>query len=310
MPVSYLTPLISVCIEITLTRPETLLASVPLTIPRLTCMISMPGKWLIVMDVKALFRIEVMNKDQYKKKLRELQIELVRLQRHIIRKNKRVLIVFEGRDASGKDGTIKCITRHLSPRETRVVALGKPTARENDAWYFQRYIAHLPVNGEMVLFNRSWYNRAGVEKVMGYCTAAEYNNFMDTVVDFEQLLVRSGIVIIKYYLNISRKEQENRLIKRRKDPLTQWKTSPVDESALSNWSAYSKAHADMLRRTHSEHAPWTIINANNKKLTHLNVIRDILGRLNLTDRKKNARPDTDIVIPFTETLPMGKMLPG
>src|SRR3970040_2708425 len=169
------------------------------------------------------------SKSEYKKELRHLQIELVKLQRHLISHNHRILIIFEGRDASGKDGVIKRITQHLSPRETRVVALGKPTERENKAWYFQRYVSHLPVEAEMVLFNRSWYNRAGVERVMGYSTEEEYAAFMNTVNDFEDLLIRSGLNLMKYYLDISREEEKQRLTDRRKDPLKQWKISPVDQ---------------------------------------------------------------------------------
>jgi polyphosphate kinase 2 len=250
-----------------------------------------------------------MKQVEYKKELRLLQIELVKLQRHIIQENRRILIIFEGRDASGKDGTIKRIIQHLSPRETRVVALGKPTERENRAWYFQRYVPHLPVDGEMVLFNRSWYNRAGVEKVMGYCNQAEYDNFMDTVNEFEDLLVRSGLVLIKYYLNISRDEQEKRLAERKQDPLTQWKISPVDETALQHWGAYSQAHTDMLRRTHSGHAPWTLVEANHKKQARLNVIRDILHRLECPDQDRDlCIPDPGIIMHYRDALPLEKMI--
>jgi polyphosphate kinase 2 len=250
-----------------------------------------------------------MKQEEYKKELRLLQIELVKLQRHIIRENRRILIIFEGRDASGKDGTIKRIVQHLSPRETRVVALGKPTEREYRAWYFQRYVPHLPVDGEIVLFNRSWYNRAGVEKVMGYCNQAEYDIFMDTVNEFEELLVRSGMFLIKYYLHISRKEQEKRLAERKQDPLTQWKVSPVDESALQHWSAYSKAHTEMLRHSHSEHAPWTLVAADHKKETRLNVIRDILNRLECPEQDPDlCIPDPGIIIPYRDALPLETML--
>lgn len=250
-----------------------------------------------------------MEKAEYKKTLRELQIELVKLQRHIINKDRRILIIFEGRDASGKDGVIKRITRHLSPRETRVVALGKPSERDSRSWYFQRYVPHLPVNGEMVLFNRSWYNRAGVEKVMGYCTPAEYDMFINTVNEFENLLVKSGLILLKYYLNISRKVQKKRLEERRRDPLTQWKSSPVDAAALQHWQAYSKAHLDMLRRTHSESAPWTIVEADHKKKARLNIIRDMLGRLECPDKNPDLGvPDPRIIIPYRNNLPLEKMI--
>jgi polyphosphate kinase 2 len=251
----------------------------------------------------------IMNKADYRKALRELQIELVKLQRHIIGNQQRVLIVFEGRDASGKDGVIKRIIQHLSPRETRVVALGKPSERDGRGWYFQRYVPHLPVDGEMVLFNRSWYNRAGVEKVMGFCTPAEYEMFMGTVNEFEDLLVKSGLTLIKYYLNISRKVQKKRLEDRRQNPLTQWKSSPIDATALQHWRAYSKAHIDMLRRTHSENAPWTIVDADHKKKARLNVIRDILYRLECPGRNPDlAVPDPDVIFPCREALALEKMI--
>ncbi|MEX2354223.1 MAG: polyphosphate kinase 2 [Gammaproteobacteria bacterium] len=250
-----------------------------------------------------------MDKREYKKTLRLLQIELVKLQRHIINENRRVLIIFEGRDASGKDGVIKRIVQHLSPRETRVVALGKPTERENRAWYFQRYVAHLPVDGELVLFNRSWYNRAGVEKVMGYCTPEEYESFMNTVNEFEDLLVRSGITLLKYYLNISRDEQKQRLAERKQSPLTQWKISPVDETALKHWGAYSKAHSEMIQRTHSKTSPWLIIHTDNKKKARLNVIRHILHKLDNPDKDQQlCVPDREIVIPYRESLPLDDII--
>jgi hypothetical protein len=235
-------------------------------------------------------------KFNYKKQLHELQVELVKLQRHIISNNARILILFEGRDAAGKDGLIKRITEHLSPRETRVVALGKPTDMENHSWYFERYVAHLPADAEMVLFNRSWYNRAGVEKVMGFCTPAEYETFMTTVNDFEHLLIKSGVILLKYYLDISRTEQAQRLAERRKDPLTQWKISPLDKIALKHWKDYSAARDEMFVRTHTEQSPWIIVKADNKELTRLNVIRDILHRVERPDKKKRIEhADRNIV---------------
>jgi polyphosphate kinase len=238
-------------------------------------------------------------KSAYKHALRQLQIELVELQRHIINHGLRVLILFEGRDASGKDGLIKVISEHLSPRETRVVALGKPTEREQLSWYFQRYVAHLPVDGEMVLFNRSWYNRAGVEKVMGFCTDAEYETFMRTVDDFERLLINSGVILLKYYLDISRAEQTRRLAARRKDPLTQWKISPIDRSALKHWKDYSAARDAMFMRTHSDLTPWTIVKTDDKEVARLNVIRDILRRVHHPEKKQRARkPDGSVVYQF------------
>ena len=244
-----------------------------------------------------------MNKPEYKKELRRLQIELVKFQRHIIQHNLRILVIFEGRDASGKDGTIKTITEHLSPRETRVVALGKPTERETRAWYFQRYVSHLPLEGEMLLFNRSWYNRAGVEKVMAYCTEREYREFMDTVNDFEDLLIRSGLNVLKYYLDISRDEQRKRLAARRKDPLKQWKISPVDDRALEFWDDYSKTRNAMFKQTSTKSSPWLVVRADHKKTAHLNVIRDILSRVDCPDKDEHLiPPDPDVVRKYHSSL--------
>ena len=240
-----------------------------------------------------------MRKDKYAATLRQLQIELVKLQRHFIACNDKILILLEGRDAAGKDGLIKRMVEHLSPRETRVVALGKPSDRERTAWYFQRYVAHLPVAQELMLFNRSWYNRAGVERVMGFCSDEEYEEFMEAVPSFELMLTRSGVKLLKYYLDIGRDEQKRRLKERRSDPLTQWKTSPIDEQALAKWKAYSEARDEMLARTHSEHAPWTIVRADDKRAARLNVIRDTLSRLHYGGKDaKLARPDRDVVFPY------------
>ncbi|MEY4641805.1 MAG: hypothetical protein RLZZ227_1799 [Pseudomonadota bacterium] len=238
-------------------------------------------------------------KPDYKTELRELQVELVKLQRHVISKGAAILILFEGRDASGKDGTIKRITEHLSPRETRVVALGKPTELETRAWYFQRYVTQLPLRGEIVLLNRSWYNRAGVEKVMGFCSDAEYETFMRTVNDFELLLLNSGIILLKYYLDITRDEQRRRLAERRKSPLTQWKISPIDASAMEHWHDYTVAKEAMLQRTHTAASPWIIVEADDKHATRLNVIRDILQRLDWPKRARRlVAPDPDLVYAF------------
>lgn len=240
-----------------------------------------------------------MRKAKYAANLRRLQIELVKLQRHLIACNDKILVVFEGRDAAGKDGLIKRIVEHLSPRETRVVALGKPSDRERTAWYFQRYVPYLPVAQELVLFNRSWYNRAGVERVMGFCNDEEYEEFMESVPAFELMLTRSGVKLLKYYLDISRDEQKKRLEERRTDPLTRWKTSPIDEQALKKWKAYSAARDAMLRRTHTEHAPWTIVRADDKREARLNVIRDVLSRLHYGDKDaKLARPEREVVFAY------------
>lgn len=236
---------------------------------------------------------------KYKQALRELQIELVKFQRHLIRYDHRILVLFEGRDAAGKDGTIRRITAHLSPRETRVVALGKPSDRDRQSWYFQRFVPHLPVDQEMVLFNRSWYNRAGVERVMGFCTEKEYQAFFDDVVPFEQLLVRSGVQILKYYLDITRDEQARRLKDRRRDPLKQWKTSPIDAAALEHWDDYSEARNEMLMRTHNPISPWFIVQADHKKAARLNVIRHLLSKVDCPDKQEHlAVPDPEIVFEY------------
>jgi polyphosphate kinase 2 len=250
----------------------------------------------------------VNHENDYEAQLRLLQIELVKLQRQIIASGLRLLVIFEGRDTAGKDGTIKCITQHLSPRETRVVALGKPSSREEGEWYFQRYVAELPAAGEFTLFNRSWYNRAGVEKVMGFCTDTQYKQFMSSVNQFEGLLVDAGIQIIKYYLDIDKREQAERLESRKTDPLKQWKTSPIDEQAQHKWNDYSVARDLMLVQTSSEKAPWIVINANSKKHTHLNLIRDLLSRVIYTGKdEKILGIDPQVVMPYP---PLGKQHPN
>ncbi len=238
-------------------------------------------------------------KQAYKDSLHKLQIELVKLQRHFIQCDDKILIIFEGRDAAGKDGTIKRIVQHLSPRETRVVALGKPSDHDRTSWYFQRYAPYLPAAQELVLFNRSWYNRAGVERVMGFCTEAEHEEFMGSVSNFENMLVRSGVKLLKYYLDISKAEQKRRLIDRKTDPLKQWKVSPIDDQAIKHWKAYSLARNEMLARSHTPTAPWTLVRANDKRLARLNIIKDLLDRLHYTGKDKRLiRPDPQIVFAF------------
>ncbi|SNX28704.1 polyphosphate kinase 2, PA0141 family [Polynucleobacter meluiroseus] len=234
----------------------------------------------------------------YEADLRLLQIELVKLQHHIIEKGLRLLVILEGRDTAGKDGTIKCLSEHLSPRDTRIIALNKPSSREEGEWYFQRYVAELPTKGELVFFNRSWYNRAGVEKVMGFCTKSQYQQFMGSVNEFESLIVKSGAQIFKYYLDINKQEQAKRLKDREKDPLKQWKISPIDQQAQKKWHQYSEARDLMLANTSSKAAPWTVINANDKKLTHLNLMRDLLSRVDYPGKnKKLLKVDSKIVLP-------------
>lgn len=240
-----------------------------------------------------------LSKKEYKEQLYKLQVELVKFQRHCIKNEIKVCILFEGRDSAGKDGTIKRFVEHLSPREARVVALGRPLDKENKSWYFQRFVPHLPASEEMVFFNRSWYNRAGVEKVMKFCSKEEYIRFMQEVEDFEHLLVHSGILFFKYYLDISKKEQKKRLRQRREDPLKQWKISSVDEKAQSMWEKYSQARDQMFSKTHFSFAKWTVVKADNKKITRLNVIRNFLGRVEYPDKdEKILLSDPNIVFDY------------
>jgi len=241
--------------------------------------------------------------NDYKSHLEALQIELVKLQRKLIAEDARVLIIVEGRDGAGKDGTIKRLIEHMSPRESRVFAPSKPSDRESSQWYFQRFVPHLPAGDEFVIFNRSWYNRAGVERVMGFCSKADVECFFDTVTEFEALLVRSGTEIRKYYLDISRDEQKKRLAERKKDPLKAWKNSPIDAVAMKKWDAYSKARDEMLRRTSHESAPWRVVNANHKKTARLAIIADILDSFSYPKKDKSlATPDREIVMQFTPSL--------
>ena len=240
------------------------------------------------------------SREDYDAQLHFLQVELVKLQRHFMGCGDKILVLLEGRDAAGKDGSIKRIVEHLSPRETRVVALGKPSDRDRSGWYFQRYVAHLPTAEEFVLFNRSWYNRAGVEHVMGFCTREQHEEFMLSVPKFEEMLVNSGIKLLKYYLDISKDEQAMRLEERQRDPLKQWKSSPIDAVAVKHWKAYSAARDEMLLRTHTAAAPWYVVRADDKRLARLNLIRDVLSRLHYAGKKtKLVQPDTNITFEFT-----------
>jgi polyphosphate kinase len=244
-----------------------------------------------------------LRKKHYERELRRLQIELVKLHRHVIARGLRVLVILEGRDASGKDGTIKRIAEHLSPREVRVVAPGKPSDREQSEWYFQRFTQQLPAAQEIVLFNRSWYNRAGVEYVMKFCTRREHEAFLEAAPRFERMLARSPIFLLKYYLDISRLEQARRLRERRRDPLKQWKLSPVDEAAQKHWRDYSHARDRMFRRTHHRDAPWIVVRADDKRLARLNVIRDMLARIPSPQTKSRlARSDPRVTREFSEEL--------
>ena len=216
---------------------------------------------------------------QYFRELFRLQGELVKLQDWVIATGHKVVILFEGRDAAGKGGVIKRITQRLNPRVCRVAALPAPNDRERTQWYFQRYVAHLPAAGEMVLFDRSWYNRAGVERVMGFCTDAQYEEFFRTAPEFEKMLVRSGVQIIKYWFSISDDEQNLRFLGRIHDPLKQWKLSPMDLESRRRWEAYTRAKEIMLERTHIEEAPWWVVQADDKKKARLNCIHHLLQQM-------------------------------
>ena len=217
----------------------------------------------------------------YEGQLRELQIELVKLQGHIRRTGERLVVLFEGRDAAGKGGTIHAFRQYLNPRHTRVIALSKPTETERGQWYFQRYINHLPTQGEIVLFDRSWYNRAGVEPVMGFCSEKEHQTFLSEVPRFEDILIDDGIHFFKIWLNVGQEMQLKRFHDRRHNPLKQWKLSPIDLKALDKWDAYTQARDLMLERTHSDHAPWTVVRSNDKRRARINVIRHILFKVEL-----------------------------
>jgi polyphosphate kinase 2 len=219
----------------------------------------------------------------YEKELSRLQVELVKLQEWIRQEKLRVVVLFEGRDAAGKGGAIKRITESLNPRVCRVAALTTPTERETTQWYFQRYVAHLPAAGEMVLFDRSWYNRAGVERVMGFCTEAQYLEFMQSCPEFERMLQRSGIRLIKYWFSVSDEEQERRFQERMKNPTKRWKLSPMDLESRKHWADYSRAKDEMFAVTDTKLSPWFVVNAENKKCARLNVIRHLLSQFDYRD---------------------------
>ena len=234
--------------------------------------------------------------DDYEADLERLQIQLVETQGWAIEKGLRVLILFEGRDTAGKDGAIKRIVEYMAPRQTRVVALPKPTERETSQWYFQRYVPHLPAAGEIVFLNRSWYNRGGVEPVMGFCTPAQHEQFLHDAPRFERMLTDDGIILIKLWLDITKDEQAQRMAARVADPLKHFKVSALDAEAQKRWAAYSDARDRMLAQTHTPHGPWTVIATDKKKKARLNIIRHILRR---PDRPglECERPDPEIVFP-------------
>ena len=242
---------------------------------------------------------------EYERELTKLQIELLKFQNYVKEQGLKVLMVFEGRDAAGKGGTIKRITEHLNPRGARVVALEKPSDIERTQWYFQRYTQYLPSAGEIVLFDRSWYNRAGVEPVMGFCTTEEHHEFLREVPEFEKMLVKSGIILFKFYFSVSKKEQLKRFKKREIDPLKQYKLSPVDKESQNLWDKYTIAKFSMLMASNTDNAPWTIIKSDDKKRARLNCIKHILSNLEYekkTESKDFFTIDKDILISGTQEI--------
>ncbi len=231
---------------------------------------------------------ERMGRPEYDVLKRQLQIELLKLQNWIKDTGGRLVILFEGRDAAGKGGTIKRFTEHLNPRGSMVVALEKPSERERGQWYFQRYVAHLPSRGEMVLFDRSWYNRAGVERVMGYCSEDEYQRFMVDTPQFERMLVADGIALIKFWFSVSRAEQRTRFLIRRIDPVRQWKLSPTDVASLNHWDDYTRAKEAMFERTDTHIAPWTVVKSNDKKRARINAMRHVLSQFDYPNRNDDV----------------------
>ncbi len=234
-------------------------------------------------DTKKEPEKEKLSKKVYEKELAKLQIELVKLQRWVQHKGLKVVVIFEGRDAAGKGGAIKRISECLNPRVCKVVALGTPSDREKTQWYFQRYVTHLPAAGEMVLLDRSWYNRAGVEKVMGFCTYDEYNEFMRSCPEFETMIQRSGIILLKYWFSVSDKEQEKRFQDRIKNPTKRWKISPMDLKAREKWVEYSRAKDDMFAATDIPESPWNVVEADDKKRARLNFINHLLDNVPYKD---------------------------
>lgn len=228
-------------------------------------------------------KLKKLKKKYYYRELKKLQIELVKLQEWIKYKGLKVVVIFEGRDAAGKGGVIKRINQRLNPRICRVVALGTPTEREKSQWYFQRYVAHLPSAGEMVLFDRSWYNRAGVEHVMGFCTDDEYSEFLRSCPEFERMLIRSGIILIKYWFSVSDEEQERRFKARIEDPTKRWKLSPMDLASREKWVEYSEAKDEMFKYTDIKQAPWYVVQADNKRRARLNCIHHLLSLIPYED---------------------------
>jgi polyphosphate kinase 2 len=251
-----------------------------------------------IMNTKGISSPKVLDVLAYEKQLRDLQIELVKLQQWVLKEKKRVAVIFEGRDAAGKGGNIRRFMEHLNPRSSRLVALNKPTNVEKGQWYFQRYIKELPNPGEIVFFDRSWYNRAVVEPVMDFCSDKEYNDFLVQVPEFEHMLYEDGLIIIKFWLSISKEEQLKRFNARNNNPLKRWKFSPVDKKGQELWDTYTHYKDEMYSKTHTTYCPWMIIKTNHKKTARLEAMRYVLSRFDY-DGKKEAptllTPDPNVV---------------
>lgn len=254
-----------------------------------------------IMNTKGISSPKVLDVLAYEKQLRDLQIELVKLQQWVLKENKRVAVIFEGRDAAGKGGNIRRFMEHLNPRSSRLVALNKPTNVEKGQWYFQRYIKELPNPGEIVFFDRSWYNRAVVEPVMGFCSDKEYNDFLVQVPEFEHMLYEDGLIIIKFWLSISKEEQLKRFNARNNNPLKRWKFSPVDKKGQELWDTYTHYKDEMYSKTHTTYCPWMIIKTNHKKTARLEAMRYVLSRFDYDGKKKTSTlltPDPNVVMRY------------
>jgi len=239
---------------------------------------------------------DIVKKSDYEKEKAQLQVELLKVQRWVKATGKKIVIIFEGRDAAGKGGAIKRFMEHLNPRGARVVALEKPTVAEQTQWYFQRYIKHLPSAGEIVLLDRSWYNRAGVERVMGFCKPGAYLEFMRQCPEIERMLVRSGVLLFKYWFSVTQEEQRRRFESRRSDPLKQWKLSPIDQASIDKWDDYTEAKEAMFFYTDTADAPWTIVKSDDKKRARLNCMRHFLSALHYDDKDEQTVGQADSFI--------------
>ena len=260
-----------------------------------------PEELISILKAKEIPHQKVIDNLNYEKQLRYLQIELVKLQQWVLKENKRVAVIFEGRDAAGKGGNIRRFMEHLNPRSSRLVALNKPTRVEKGQWYFQRYIKELPNPGEIVFFDRSWYNRAVVEPVMGFCSDQEYNEFLVQVPEFEHMLYEDGLIIIKFWLSISKEEQLKRFDDRNANPLKRWKFSPVDKKGQQLWDTYTYYKDEMFSKTHTTYCPWMIIKTNNKKTARLEAIRYVLSNFDYDEKNRASTvltPDPNVVMRY------------